>query len=76
MLTVRSGVTKGVGGTVSGVTDGLGEGVGKLGKGDVAGGLSSTVGGVGKGKSSSRCSGPQTDIIQESGTSHRESGVA
>lgn len=43
-----SGVTKGAGDTVTNVTGGVGDGVGKLGKGDLVGGLGSTVGGVGK----------------------------
>lgn len=33
------------------MTGGVGDGVGKLGKGDVMGGVSSTVGGVGQGVS-------------------------
>jgi len=39
-------VGKGVSAGVSGITGGLGEGVEKLGKGDVIGGLGSTVSGV------------------------------
>ena len=35
-----------MGDTVTGVTGGVGEGVGKIGKGDVIGGVGSTVGGV------------------------------
>ena len=38
-----------MGDTVTGVTGGVGDGVGKLGKGDVVGGVGSTLGGVGKG---------------------------
>jgi hypothetical protein len=43
-----NGVTKGVGDTASDVTGGVGDGVGKLSKGDLVGGVGSTVGGVGK----------------------------
>jgi hypothetical protein len=46
---VVSNIGRGTGNLVSETTGGLGDGVSKLSKGDVLGGLGTTVGGVGKG---------------------------